>query len=981
MKGIDSILNRIGLVRKSAIGPLPGDRVIYKSLRELMATQGAVLSKPYKESIWVYSCLPAGTPILTDSGICLIEDLEKGDVVYNHRGEKNTVIQANGRDYTGNLYHLRGYGLPPIQATAEHRFFIERDKERKWVKAEDLRLKDYLLTPIISNVKDQNSLTVSVINNRVKKIRKGYRAYSKDLLVDKGLMLLSGYYLAEGNIRFNHLSGLPKAVQFAFCEDERDYIEEVKSLMFTYFGIDKCTEVLKGRTVELLFGSRLACEFFLIFKPGAGNKIIPDWILQLPVEKTAYLVKGFWRGDGGKSKTNYYMGSISPSLVEGLRILLLRYGIVPYFDYELAVPNIYSQIRQTMWCLRIGGQYTAQAHRLFEDVEYVEGKKAWNSNFSYCTIVDGYAKFPLRKIMVELVEDLPVFNLEVELDHSYLAFGVATHNSINAIASNVSRVPFVIKRDIGAGLSRKIEDGPIYELFQNPNPLMSQRQLFEATMIFLGLKGEAIWIIERDNITVLPKEIWTFDPSRFTPAQNKEGQITGWLYNNGSGKDPIPFANHEILFFRYFNPYDDIRGLAPIEAAKENINQDYYATRYNSAFFKNGAKIGGFISVDGELTDEQFNRILKQFEDRHQGYDKAHKIALLEGGGKFTEASVSQKDMDYIAGKKLTKGEILAAFKVNEVVLGGFESIKSYDGIKAADKAFWEECLMPKTHYIEDHLWAKFFSHIGNRKGKGKIWGEFDLATVGSLQVNFADKIETASKMFLMGWPVNEINRRLELGMEDVPWGDEWWVPGGYLPVTQILSGNSTNADAPSKEGALEGFMKFAQEPEQIECTSAEESDFRAKIKKFIFEVRKKTLASIYNDEFVRPNLKKEFDKLTSDLQTSYFQSISTSSKVNIDKREFDVVAYISGRIGMIVEKFAELLESLFVSLEKTTMNKDNKAEKVRVIFNLLTQRSLLIAKNETKFSQAFGHKLFVRRTLGNSIVLVPEEEEEEVSL
>ncbi len=553
--------------------------------------------------------------------------------------------------------------------------------------------------------------------------------------------------------------------------------------------------------------------------------------------------------------------------------------------------------------------------------------------------------------------------------------------AINAIASNISRVPFAIKRDIGAGLSKKIDDVPRYELFQNPNPLMSQRQLFEATMIFLSLKGEAIWIVERDNITVLPKEIWTFDPSRFMPAQNKQGQITGWLYDTGSGHDPIPFANHEIVFFRYFNPYDDVRGLSPLEAAQESVNQDHYARKYNSAFFKNGAKIGGFITVEGELTDEQFNRTLKQFEDRHQGYEKAHRIALLEGGGKFTEATMSQKDMDYIAGKKMTKQEVLAAFKVNEVVLGGFESIKSYDGIKAADKAFWEECLMPKTHYIEDHLWAKFFSHIGNRKGKGKIWGEFDLATVGSLQVNFADKVETAAKMFLMGWPVNAINRRLDLGMEDVEWGDQWWVPGGYLPVTTLQ-----NAPPPGSEPAPSKTPKEPPPEKMLEENfSVTESEFRSKIKKFIFEVRKKVLSSIYNNEFERPDLNKDFAKLKSDLQKVYFRAVSEPDisrsipeQQKVDNNDFEVVAYISGRISVVVERFAELLEALFVALETVTDSNDEKAEKVRTVFNSLTQKSMLMAKNETSFSQAFGHKLFVKRSLGSAIEFVKEEEEED---
>lgn len=540
--------------------------------------------------------------------------------------------------------------------------------------------------------------------------------------------------------------------------------------------------------------------------------------------------------------------------------------------------------------------------------------------------------------------------------------------AITAIATNISRVPFVIKRDIGAGLSKKIEEGPIYDLFLNPNPLMSQKQLIEATMIFLSLCGEAMWVFEgRDDITKLPKEIWTFNPTRFTPVQNKQGMVIGWMYDNGSA-DKIPLANHEVLFFKYFNPYDDIRGLAPIKAAQESVNQDYYASRYNSSFFKNSAVISGFISVEGELTDEQFNRTLKQFEDRHAGYEKAHKIALLEGGGKFTAGTITQKDMEYIQGKKMTKQEILAAYKVNEVILGNFDSVKSYDGIKAADKAFWEECLMPKTNYLEDHLWAKFFSNIGQRRGKGKIWGEFDLATVGSLQTNYDEKIVTAGRMFTMGWPINAINRRLDLGMEDVAWGDMWYVPGGYLPVT-LLGKVKPASVAPEPEPGKGLLIEESTETEKP-ASSFYELEFRNKIKKFTFEIRKKILSSIYEDDFVRPDVRRDFDKLISDLQKVYYISISETHlevskqfqhEKKLDSNYPEVVTYISTRIGVLTEGFAGLIEDLFDVLEKSTCDKEGKAEKVRIVFNVITQKSLVLARKESAQAAEFGKSLFMQ--------------------
>jgi phage portal protein BeeE len=103
--------------------------------------------------------------------------------------------------------------------------------------------------------------------------------------------------------------------------------------------------------------------------------------------------------------------------------------------------------------------------------------------------------------------------------------------------------------------------------------MMSGAQLIEATFIYLGLCGEAFYIAERKNPREVPKELWTFHPNRFREVVDKEtGLIAGWTYEKGGKK--FPFEAHEIIFFRYFNPYHDYRGLAPLKAAQAGIDQE-----------------------------------------------------------------------------------------------------------------------------------------------------------------------------------------------------------------------------------------------------------------------------------------------------------------------------------------------------------------------------------------------------------------------
>lgn len=889
---------------------------------------------------------------------------------------------------------------------------------------------------------------------------------------------------------------------------------------------------------------------------------------------------------------------------------------------------------------------------------------------------------------------------------------------VNSIAENLGRVPFKLKKDAGTLEPDTIESGELYDLFQHPNPLMNcQIDLIKATFIFYLLRGEAFWILERDNITQIPKEIWTFDPIRFEPVFDKgTSMLVGWKYK---GLKEVYFSVNEIIHFKMFNPYDDLRGLSPLEAAKLSVDQNYQAGIYNKAFFDNGATVGGYISVPEELSDESFNRLVKQFEDRHKGAGKAHKVAVVEGGGKFTPARMTQKDMEFIDGKKLTKDEILAIYKVNKVVLGDYSEIKcfhpntevltdngfkfvteikkgdkvatlnpdtgiaefkpvtkvyaydydgiihkqtgkkqkiafcvtpehkmfgrriighdtkrkgecefipikdipkgknfavprsaewndgkiidfydirhrtferkeyhngskqglkdtrfpiipwlkflgwfisegnyfsvggkyeigisqsnvkgrkqfkkdmkdfpytiteydrafklggkdlytylmdnvghycdekripsdikklhpsllkhlfdslmagdgisfgkdswrfsttshqlaedvfeisiklgyaptlsggrpgyykdkegkrkhckpvwnvelrkkaskmngriydvkkihykgkvhcfevppyhtvltrydgkimwigqSYEGIKSAHKAFWEECLMPKILYFEEVLWTKLFSNIGQRRGKGRIWGQFDLANVGPLLANYKEKVQIAKDMFFMGWPINHINKRLELGMKEVPWGDEWWVPGGYASVNTLRGKPSDKKPKEDEDEVVEdnlAKMKFYCEPLEVE--------FQNKFKKILFETRRRAIASSFSckdwDSVVSD---KEIMKLKQSLSDIYSVGInsgieaiqSESGKVDVDEFGNDILSFRSTRASFVSNNFKLLLSNVVKYL---SMNGSDD-EKIREVFNLLSNKISVLAKGEAEVSFLYGRDLALR--------------------
>lgn len=550
--------------------------------------------------------------------------------------------------------------------------------------------------------------------------------------------------------------------------------------------------------------------------------------------------------------------------------------------------------------------------------------------------------------------------------------------SIKTIAENIGRLPFKIYEGDLESDPDTVEEGELYELFLNPNPYMTQELLFEATLIFLGLRGEAFWILDRSNVTEIPKAIWTFDPIRFSPIWSKDNDVLlGWKYAASPTKEFL-FSTDEILQFKYFNPYDDMRGLAPLESIKIALDYDYYTDLFNKQYFKNGVRVSGFLSVPEGMTDEEFYRLKEQFDDKHGGYSKAHNIAIVTGGATFTEAKILQKDMDFRNLKQMTREIIFGVYKTNAVVMGLYQDIQSYEGVKTAHKMFWEECLQPKIHYIEGVLWSKLFSKVNN----GRQWGGFDLTNVEAFHDYYQARVTTAKTMQGIGWTANAINKKLKLGMADVPWGDVWWAPMGLVPIDspekpepEPASSSETPADdSPPPKKNNEDLYKSLW-ARYISKQAPLEELMKSKVSRAVFDQRKAVLAAVYAGKSVVFDKEEETKRLSRIFFVFYPMCLKIGSEMlheelgGVPEYEFDLqlpemLTYFESRMRKIPN---EITQRIAHNINKIMQeNKDKGVEtiayKIRELYNKIGKRVLTLARTESSSVINAGRVLQMQR-------------------
>jgi len=152
--------------------------------------------------------------------------------------------------------------------------------------------------------------------------------------LEKDLLEVIGLYTAEGySISISGKKGLNQVYIASFDEEIRDLI---KKTFERNFGLkpseNKQDRVTYSSKILYLLFTKIFCAGSI-----AKEKRIPPIFLNLPLEKLACVLRGYFEGDGGaeKGRMKISCNSISEGLLYDLEFSLLRFGIFcKRYEYE-----------------------------------------------------------------------------------------------------------------------------------------------------------------------------------------------------------------------------------------------------------------------------------------------------------------------------------------------------------------------------------------------------------------------------------------------------------------------------------------------------------------------------------------------------------------------------------------------------------------------------------------------------------------------
>jgi HK97 family phage portal protein len=241
---------------------------------------------------------------------------------------------------------------------------------------------------------------------------------------------------------------------------------------------------------------------------------------------------------------------------------------------------------------------------------------------------------------------------------------------LDGIVSSVAAVRWHLYRSSPSGLPEdriEITSHPALAVMGRPNSYMSWTDLVSMWTLHYELVGEAYGILTR--LGRIPVEIWPARPDRMNPIPSRENFIEAWEYRGPDGSiTRLPVE--DVICWRAPNPWDPYHGIGVLQSVLVETESAAYSAEWNRNFFLNSATPGGVIEYERVLSDAEWETQQKRWRASHKGVRNAHRVATIEGGGKWVNASYSMRDMQFAELRNLSSEAIREAFRYPLPLLG-----------------------------------------------------------------------------------------------------------------------------------------------------------------------------------------------------------------------------------------------------------------------------------------------------------------------
>lgn len=357
----------------------------------------------------------------------------------------------------------------------------------------------------------------------------------------------------------------------------------------------------------------------------------------------------------------------------------------------------------------------------------------------------------------------------------------AVNACIEIISDSVAKMPVFL---MDSATKQRLPDHPALRLLTSrPTEALTAfdyHKLMESRRIAYG---NAYALILRDRWGQ-PAELLPLAPDSITPFIADDGKLWYVGINPRTG-EYRKFWPTDVLHYKAFST-DGLEGVSYLRRGAETIEAALQAQRFETSFYRNGARLDGVLSTDADLSGKPEievdgemislkERIRREWARIHAGADNAFRIAVLDQGLKYTPITSTNRDAQFIESKASSIEDIGRLFNIPLYKLG-------------VGKQTYASNVQAAIEYMQRTLSPIVAGHEQEDTHKLLVLGEqarglqLRRNMMGELRGDWAARIAWFKGMRETGaFSVNDI-----LALEDMPGvagGDEHYASLNYVPL------------------------------------------------------------------------------------------------------------------------------------------------------------------------------------------------------
>jgi HK97 family phage portal protein len=337
-------------------------------------------------------------------------------------------------------------------------------------------------------------------------------------------------------------------------------------------------------------------------------------------------------------------------------------------------------------------------------------------------------------------------------------------------------------------------NNPLLQLLAQPNPVQDGFSFWELAELYLELTGNVYITLEERDAYGRPREMYLPNPANMRVIPDPVNYVKGYVYDvNGStsglglpGQILVPYDADEVIHIKLPNPTDTYYGMGNIEAMTMLLDTKDAMDRTEFAYWRSGGKITGVLETDDYLSNEEFDRLKREWQASNRDDQNRIRTAILSKGLHYTPIAEGMKNLDLVNLDKGKRDTILAVWGVPGPKIGILENAqyKAED----ADETFETETMEPKFKRWE----------VGLQPLVDLYEPDWTLQYERRNFEDDTDKLTNAGLMLAAGFTLDEV--RVYVGAEPLPnKAGEVLVLSNLLVITPLADFGAiadANADA-----------------------------------------------------------------------------------------------------------------------------------------------------------------------------------------